>query len=91
MGQGAQAVKVEKTRGPFDGVDGAKDGGQQLAAVRVALQGHEVAVELVQVFLTLDQELLEDFIHGSHERSPFPPPAAAGENTDRPAAGTAQR
>ena len=53
----------QEAAGALDGVDGAEDAPEQVAAVRRLLEGDEVLVELVEVLVALDQELLDDLVH----------------------------
>ena len=58
----AEGVEVEEPRGALDRVDGAKDVRQHVAVARVLLEDYQIAVELIEVFVTLDQELAHHFV-----------------------------
>jgi hypothetical protein len=54
MGHGPQLVKRQKARGSFDGVNGAKHAGQDLRVAGIFFQRDQVAVEAIEVLVTLD-------------------------------------
>src|SRR4029453_18121934 len=62
MGERLEATKLQEAGGPLDGVDGAEDGAEQLPGGRVLLEGHQVAVELVEGLVALDQELRDELL-----------------------------
>src|SRR5271157_5683981 len=47
----------------LDGVDGTEDFGQPLARLGITLQSDQIAVQQVESFGTLSQELLDDLFH----------------------------
>ncbi len=76
VGHGLEAVERQETAGSLDRVNRAEDARQQLPRLRLLLESHEVAVELVQVLVALHEELLDDLVHPVHHCSssirPYP-------------------
>jgi hypothetical protein len=66
-----QPGEAEEAARAFDVVDGAEDTGEPVAVLRVGFQGHEVAVQLLEVLVTLEQEFLDQVLV-VHATSPFP-------------------
>ena len=69
MAHGLQPGEAEKAAGALDGVDAAKDGGEQLTVAGMLFQRHEVPVESVEPLVALDQELSDDVVHVAHAAS----------------------
>ena len=61
-----EPVEGQEAAGALDGVDRPEDAGQPLAGVGVLLEGDQVGVQLVEVLVTLDQELLDDVVQTVH-------------------------
>ncbi len=67
MCQGAQFGKSEKAARALDRVDRAKDARQPLRIVGSFLQRHKILVELIEVFLALNQKFLDELFVSAHE------------------------
>ena len=81
-----QFAEAEETARPLDGVDGAEDAGQSLPVLGILFQCHQVAVELVEVLVTFDQEFFDDIIeiaHNSHPPAYNPQGLALRESQNR--------
>ena len=61
-----EPVEGQEAAGALDRVDRPEDAGQPLAGVGVLLEGDQVGVQLVEVLVTLDQELLDDVVQTVH-------------------------
>ena len=66
-----QFVEGEKAAGALDGMDGTENSRQSSLVVRMFFQADQIAVETVQVFVTLRQELLDNVAIAHLQRS-FP-------------------
>ena len=66
VGDLLEAVERQEAAGPLDGVDRAEDAREALARVGLLLEGDQVGVQLVEVLVTLDQELLDDVVQTVH-------------------------
>jgi hypothetical protein len=66
VGDLLQAVERQEAAGPLDRVDRAEDARQPLAGVGLLLEGDQVGVQLVEVLMTLDEELLDDVVQTVH-------------------------
>ncbi len=63
---GLEGVEREESAGALDGVHRAEDARQQLAGPGFALERDQVPVQLVQILVTLDEELGDDVVHDLH-------------------------
>ena len=72
VGQPLELSEGEEPGGALDRVDRAEHTRQHLEVTRSPLQGHEVAVQLIQVLVALDEELVDDFAHLVVHPSPAP-------------------
>src|SRR5205085_3943387 len=85
VGQRLQPGEAEEAARALDGVDGAEDAVEQFPVARGRLQGHQVAVELLEVLAALEQELLDQVLV-VHGRAPLSrSPAPAGSSAAAPA------
>ena len=66
VGDLLEPVEGQEAAGALDRVDRPEDARQPLAGVGVLLEGDQVGVELVEVLVTLDQELLDDVVQTVH-------------------------
>ena len=66
VGHPLEVVERQEAARALDGVDRAEDAAEQLARAGCALEGDEVAVQLVQVLVALHEELLDDVVHALH-------------------------
>src|SRR5207237_191699 len=71
VGHRLQVDVAQEAARALDGVDGAENARQPFAMLRLGLQRDEVAVELIEVFVTLDEKLLDDVVQLGH--APRPP------------------
>src|SRR5262245_16493656 len=55
-------AKAQKAAGPFDRVDRAKDAAERGRRAGVLLEHHEIAIQLIEVFITLDQKIFDDIV-----------------------------
>src|SRR5207244_2804827 len=55
-----QLGKAQEAAGSLHGVNGAKDARQPLPVGGILLQYDQIAVQLVQILVTLDEEFLDD-------------------------------
>ena len=62
----ARASRIPGTRSALDRVDRAEDAADGVSGLGIALQDHQVPVELVEVLVALEQELADDFILLAH-------------------------
>src|SRR6185312_16374746 len=69
VGDLLEPVEGQEAARALDRVDRAEDAGQPLARVGLLLEGDEVRVQLVEVLMTLDQELLDDVVQSVHSCS----------------------
>jgi len=67
VGERLEPREREEPAGALDGVDGAEDRGDERTRRRVLLERHEVAVEVVEVLVALDEELLADVVQALGE------------------------
>ena len=58
----AETAQSEKAAGPFDGMNRAKDAGQQFGIARLFFQRDDRCIELCQVFPAFREEFLNHFI-----------------------------
>src|SRR5262249_53674889 len=70
---GAQPGQAGETGAALDRVDGPEDRRQRLDGAGVLLQREQVALDLVDPLLALQEEFLDDLV--AHPRSPRPAPA----------------
>ncbi len=77
VGDCFQLGERQEAAGAFDGVKRTEDAGQPVAVPRLLFQGHQIAVELIQVLLALDEELPDDVVVVVHPR-PFALPQPTG-------------
>ena len=63
MSHRLQFAETKESTGPFKGVDRAEDTAESFLGMRILLEGHQIAVEAVEVFVVFDKELFDDFIH----------------------------
>ena len=68
--QAFQTIEREEAARALDRVDRAEHAAQQPAVARRALERDEVAVELVEVLVTLDEELADDVVDVLHAGPP---------------------
>jgi hypothetical protein len=62
----------EEAGGALDRVDRAEHAREHFEVTRRTFQGHEVAVELIQILVALDEELVDDFAHLFVHAGPAP-------------------
>jgi hypothetical protein len=60
-----QTRQSEEAAGALDGVDQAENVAEDFGIVRFLLKTHELAIDHVEAFVGLDQELLEKVVHCS--------------------------
>jgi hypothetical protein len=58
-----QLPEPEESAGAFEGVDGPKNTAECLPIAGVFFDRHKIALQAIQIFMTFDQELCEDFFH----------------------------
>jgi hypothetical protein len=63
MRQRFQPRQTEKTAGPLDGVDQAKDVVENLGVVRILLESNELHVDDIETLVGLGQELTQQIVH----------------------------
>ncbi|MGY4643734.1 hypothetical protein ACVW07_001567 [Cellulomonas sp. URHB0016] len=66
MGEPLEVAEREEAARALDGVDRPENAAQQVPGARSLLQRHEVAVQLVEVLMALDQELTDDLVDVLH-------------------------
>src|SRR3569623_3708249 len=87
VGDALQPRVTEEAAGPLDGVIGPTDARDRFARAWVLLQRDEVAVQPIEIFIALDQELFDDLfvlVIGRHSGPPpFVTAAAPGTRAAR--------
>src|SRR5262249_45940868 len=71
MSDGFQLSESQKSAGTLDRVDRTEDAGQPLSILRRLLQHDKIPVELIQVFVALNQEFLDHIIKIVHSGAPL--------------------
>ena len=63
MSERGKPWQSEKAAGAFDGVNKAKNIGENFGVVRLLLETNELNVDRVETFVGLDQEVLQKVVH----------------------------
>jgi hypothetical protein len=71
MGDGAEDVEAEEPGCALDGVDGAKDAGNQLFVGWIFLEFDDLLIEDAEIFIALDQKF-PDFFGKFHAKPSLP-------------------
>jgi hypothetical protein len=58
-----QLPEPEESAGAFEGVDSPKNTAERLPIAGVFFDRHKIALQAIQIFMTFDQELCENFFH----------------------------
>ena len=66
----AEGLELEEPRRALDRVDGAEDVRQHVPVPGILFEDDQIAVELIEVLVTLDQELAQHFVHFAHAARP---------------------
>lgn len=73
MGQSLQLFKPQEPARTLNGMDAAKDAGQQVGRSGITFQLHELAVEPIEILIALDQKFLNQIVQVKLPRSPSTP------------------